>query len=69
MSKKTFVVTENLLRSALSTAEARLAAANNEIRRLDEEGHSDSAEMRGTMQVVKICKQHIAQLWNVLYSG
>jgi len=69
MSKKTFVVTENLLRGALSDAKARMAAANREVDRLDKEGRGDSAEMRGMKTVVRCYQEHIAQLWNVLYNG
>ena len=69
MSEKTYIVTEDVLRAALADAEARMAAANDEIGRLDEEGRSDSGQMREATTVVKYGQQHIARLWNLLYNG
>ena len=68
MSEKTYTVTEDVLRAALADAEARMAAANDEIGRLDEEGRSDSGQMREAMMVEQYGRQHIAQLKELLNS-
>jgi len=71
MPEKTFVVTESTLQSALADARARVAAANDEIGRLDEKGHSrdNSRQMREAIIVVEYGQQHIARLLGLLYGN
>ena len=70
MTEKTFVVTESILQAALSDARARVAAANDEIGRLDEQGRSDRGPaMHEAIIVVEYGQQHIARLLNLLYNA
>lgn len=69
MSEKTFVVTESLLQAALSDARARVAAANDEIGRLNEQGRNDSSQMHEAVVVAENGQQHIARLLGLLYNG
>ena len=71
MSKKTFVVTEDILQAALSDARARIATANDEIGSLAEKGYmpSNNSQMHEAIIVVEYGQQHVARLLGLLYNG